>query len=135
MQKKTPDYDNVFKTMKMKHKRLFISVINETFGKHYPTDARVETLPSEGFLTENETADGSKDIEEQISDFVLKIENEIYLLECQSVYRCKAICGLGYRPCDHSHAEIFNHLYQEDGKNSKSNHDHVHISGWAGNQL
>ena len=84
MQKKTPDYDNVFKTMKMKHKRLFISVINETFGKHYPTDARVETLPSEGFLTENETADGSKDIEEQISDFVLKIENEIYLLECQS---------------------------------------------------
>ena len=52
MQKKTPDYDNVFKTMKMKHKRLFISVINETFGKHYPTDARVETLPSEGFLTE-----------------------------------------------------------------------------------
>ena len=27
MQKKTPDYDNVFKTMKSKHKRLFISVI------------------------------------------------------------------------------------------------------------
>ncbi len=26
MQKKTPDYDNVFKTMKSKHKRLFISV-------------------------------------------------------------------------------------------------------------
>ena len=29
MQKKTPDYDNVFKTMKSKHKRLFISVIND----------------------------------------------------------------------------------------------------------
>ena len=28
MQKRTPDYDNVFKTMKMKHKRLFVSVIN-----------------------------------------------------------------------------------------------------------
>lgn len=27
--KKTPDYDNVFKTMKMKHKSLFISVIND----------------------------------------------------------------------------------------------------------
>ncbi|EOS35171.1 hypothetical protein D3Z53_11960 [Lachnospiraceae bacterium] len=84
MQKKTPDYDNVFKTMKMKHKRLFISVINDTFGKNYSMDARIETLPSEGFLTESETADGSKDIEEQISDFVIKIESEIYLLECQS---------------------------------------------------
>lgn len=29
MQKKTLDYDNVFKTMKSKHKRLFISVIND----------------------------------------------------------------------------------------------------------
>jgi hypothetical protein len=47
-------------------------------------DAKVEILPSEGYLTENETADGSKDIEEQISDFLIKIESEIYLLECQS---------------------------------------------------
>ena len=82
--KKTPDYDNVFKTMKMKHKRLFISVINDIFDRHYPTDVRVEVLPSEGYLTENETTDGSKEIEEQISDFLIKIEGEIYLLECQS---------------------------------------------------
>lgn len=33
---------------------------------------------------ESETPDGSKDIEEQISDFVIKIGSEIYLLECQS---------------------------------------------------
>lgn len=84
MQKKTPDYDNVFKTMKTKHKRLFISVINDTFGKDYPMDAKVEVLPSEGYLTETETTDGSKDIEEQISDFLIKIGSEIYLLECQS---------------------------------------------------
>lgn len=84
MQKKTPDYDNVFKTMKSKHKRLFISVINDTFGKNYPMDTKIETLPSEGYLTESETPDGSKDIEEQISDFVIKIGSEIYLLECQS---------------------------------------------------
>ncbi|MDE7422619.1 MAG: hypothetical protein K2N51_02830 [Lachnospiraceae bacterium] len=84
MQKKTPDYDNVFKTMKSKHKRLFISVINDTFGKNYPMDAKVETLPSEGYLTESETKDGSKKIEEQISDFLLKIGSEVYLLECQS---------------------------------------------------
>ena len=49
MQKKTPDYDNVFKTMKSKHKRLFISVINDTFGKNYPMDTKIETLPSEGY--------------------------------------------------------------------------------------
>ena len=41
MQKKTHDYDNVFKTMKSKHKRLFISVINDTFGRDYPVDADV----------------------------------------------------------------------------------------------
>lgn len=35
-------------------------------------------------MTESETADGSKEIEEQISDFLIKIGSEIYLLECQS---------------------------------------------------
>ncbi|MCI8542334.1 MAG: hypothetical protein HFH95_03300 [Lachnospiraceae bacterium] len=84
MQKKAHDYDNVFKTMKSKHKRLFISVINDTFGRNYPVDADVTVLPSEGYLTESETADGSKEIEEQISDFLLKIGQEVYLLECQS---------------------------------------------------
>ena len=84
MQKKTLDYDNVFKTMKMKHKRLFVSVINDVFGKDYPSDIKVEVLPSEGYLTESETADGSKEIEEQISDFLIKIGSEVYLLECQS---------------------------------------------------
>ena len=82
--KKTPDYDNVFKTMKMKHKRLFISVINDVFKKNYPMNVEVEILPSEGYLTENETEDGSKEIEEQISDFLIKIGSEIYLLKCQS---------------------------------------------------
>lgn len=84
MQKKTPDYDNVFKTMKMKHKRLFVPVINDVFDRNYPKDVKVDILSSEGYLTENETGDGSKAIEEQISDFLIKIENEIYLLECQS---------------------------------------------------
>ncbi len=73
MQKKTPDYDNVFKTMKMKHKRLFVSVINDVFGKDYPRDVKVAILSSEGYLTENETADGSKEIEEQVSDFLIRI--------------------------------------------------------------
>lgn len=72
MPKKTADYDNVFKTMKIKHKRLFISVINDLFGRNYPMDAKIDALPSEGYLTESETADGSKTIEEQISDFVIR---------------------------------------------------------------
>ncbi len=84
MQKKTHDYDNVFKTMKMKHRRLFVSVINDVFGKDYPLDVKVDVLPSEGYLTENETVDGSKEIEEQISDFLIKVKDEVYLLECQS---------------------------------------------------
>ena len=66
------------------HKRLFVSVINDVFGKDYPSDIKVEVLPSEGYLTESETADGSKEIEEQISDFLIKIGSEVYLLECQS---------------------------------------------------
>ena len=82
--KKTPDNDNVFKTMKMKHKRLFISVINAVFNRNYSMDTKVEILPSEGFLTENETGDGSKEIQEQISNFLIRIGGEIYLLECQS---------------------------------------------------
>ena len=84
MQKRTPDYDNVFKTMKSKHKRLFVPVINDIFGKEYPMNTVVEVLSSEGYLTESETVDGSKEIEEQISDFLIKIESEMYLLECQS---------------------------------------------------
>lgn len=34
---------------------------------------KIEVLPSEGYLTESETADGSKKIEELISDFLIKI--------------------------------------------------------------
>ena len=82
--KRTPDYDNVFKTMKVKHKRLFISVINDVFKKNYSMNEKVEILPSEGYLTENETEDGSKEIEEQISDFLIKIGGEVFLLKCQS---------------------------------------------------
>ena len=55
MAKKTPDYDNVFKTMKSKHKRLFISVINDIFNRNYPLDTPVETLPTEGYLSDAET--------------------------------------------------------------------------------
>jgi len=82
--KRTPDYDNVLKTMKHRHKRLFISVINNAFGKNYPLDSKIEVLPSEGYLTEDEPETGEKNIEERISDFLIKIGNDVFLLEVQS---------------------------------------------------
>jgi hypothetical protein len=47
--------------MKSKHKRLFISVINDIFGKDYPMDAKVDALPSEGYLTESESPDENRE--------------------------------------------------------------------------
>ncbi len=44
----------------------------------------MDVLPSEGYLTESESPDGNREIEEQISDFLMKIGSENYLLECQS---------------------------------------------------
>ena len=55
--------------MKSRHKRLFISVINDIFDKNYSLDVRVDALPTEGYLIESETVDGSREIEERISDF------------------------------------------------------------------
>jgi hypothetical protein len=54
------------------------------FGKNYPLDVKVETLETEGYLTDEDTADGSEEIQERISDFLMRIGKEIYLLECQS---------------------------------------------------
>ena len=84
MPKKTPDYDNVFKTMKSKHKRLFVSVINDIFGKNYPMDVKMDVMPSEGYLPGGGTEKGGQGIEEKITDFLIKIGDQAYLLECQS---------------------------------------------------
>lgn len=36
MPKNNNDYDDIFKTLKYNHKRLFISLINKAFNKSYP---------------------------------------------------------------------------------------------------
>ena len=82
--KHTHDYDNVFKTLKSRNKRLFIPVINEVFEKDYPMDSEILALPTEGFLMDKETKNGEKDIEEQDNDFLIRIGDEVFLLECQS---------------------------------------------------
>jgi hypothetical protein len=84
MPRQAKDYDSVFKVMKVRHQRLFISLINEAFGKNYPLDAQVEVLPSDGALMHEKPTDGSKKIEQKEADFILKIGSEKYLVECQS---------------------------------------------------
>lgn len=81
--KKTNDYDNTFKTLKAKHKRLFISCINDAFGKDYPLNSIVTILSSEGYFVDTQS-DNNPDIIERNTDFLIKIENDYYLLECQS---------------------------------------------------
>ena len=82
--KKTKDYDNVAKTLKLKHKRLFIPVINDIFGKNYPLNTKVEIVSAEGYLTEDETMQGDKDLKERLTDFLIRMGDEIYLFEFQS---------------------------------------------------
>lgn len=81
--KKSKDYDNTFKSLKVKHKRLFITCINEVFHKAYPMNADVEVLPSEGFIV-NRTEVENIDIEERDNDFLMRIGKDYYLIECQS---------------------------------------------------
>jgi hypothetical protein len=66
----------------------------------------------------------------QISDFVIKIGKEVYLLECQSYDDG----SMAIRIADYSHAGIFDYLYQKDGKNTENNKDHIYISGWTGSE-
>ena len=80
MAKNNKDYDNVFKTLKHSHKRLFISVINKTFNKNYPLNVIPTILPTDTFI-ENPDSDT---IDKRESDLFFKICGDTYLIECQS---------------------------------------------------
>ncbi len=81
--KKTRDYDNTFQTLKVKHKRLLIAVINDCFQKHYPTDAPIELLSNRSFLM-SKGGKGEADIEDRENDCVLRIGEDYYLVEVQT---------------------------------------------------
>ncbi len=81
--KKTRGYDNTFQTLKVKHKRLLIAVINDCFQKHYPQEAPVELLPNRSVLV-SEGSKGVVDIEDRENDCVLKIGEDYYLVEVQT---------------------------------------------------
>ncbi len=78
------DYDSTFKSLKARHKRLFISVINEAFGKHYPLNSEVEILPTEGFFVDKLELSKDSELQRRESDSLIRIENDFYLIECQT---------------------------------------------------
>ncbi len=82
MAKNSNDYDSVFKTLKKRHQRLFISVINLAFGKNYPMDAKVDLLPTDGQFVIPDDED--VDIEDRDSDLIMVVQGDKYLVECQS---------------------------------------------------
>lgn len=83
MQKRSPDYDDVFKTMKTKHREFFIPLINEIYGTHFSADDDIELLSSEGYLLNDITGEDEK-LERRESDFLMRIGGRTFLIECQT---------------------------------------------------
>lgn len=80
MPKRNKDYDTIFKTLKSSHKRLFVSIINKTFNKHYPLTTIPTVISTDNYI-ENPMSD---EIEERNSDLFIEICGDTYLIECQS---------------------------------------------------
>lgn len=79
----THPFDDVFKSLKIEHTRLFIPLINEFFGTNYSLDEKIELLPSEGVVL-TPVDDGTVDVQKRITDMLVKIRDRCYIIECQS---------------------------------------------------
>ena len=77
-------FDDVFQSLKSNHPRFFIPLINYKFQKNYSLNEAVELLPTDEYITEYSEENGKHDIEKRITDFIIKIRDEKYLIECQS---------------------------------------------------
>ena len=76
-------FNDVFKTFKFEHPELFIPLINDIMNTCYSGNEEISLLPTEGiFLTP--TPEGTAGMAEKITDFLIKIGNKKYLIECQS---------------------------------------------------
>jgi hypothetical protein len=82
--KHSHDYDSAFQSIKNRHKRLFIAVINDAFGKHYPLDSEVAILPAKNVFHNPEKKNEERKIEERENDFLLCICGDYYLIEAQT---------------------------------------------------
>ena len=78
------DFDDVFKSLKCNHSKLFIPLINLIFGKDYGIDEPLELISTDEHITSKFGKEKEYSIDTRISDFILKIRNEHFLLECQS---------------------------------------------------
>ena len=76
-------FNDVFKTLKTEHTRLFIPIINAAFGTDYAQDEDITLLPTEGIFIVD-TPEGTAELTERITDFLVKVRGKCYLIECQS---------------------------------------------------
>lgn len=75
-------YDGAFRTILNDCRKLIIPVINEIFGEEYTGDEKIEFLPNEHFIDQQDAAD-----KERITDTNFRITGRIikkYHLECES---------------------------------------------------
>lgn len=107
MSKNNKDYDNVFKTLKHSHKRLFISVINNAFHKNYPLNTIPVVLPTDSYI-ENPS---SQKTEERESDLLFNICGDTYLIECQSYEDG----SMAIRIAEYAFLSARNHAHWENG--------------------
>ena len=77
-------FDDVFQSLKANHTKLFIPLLNYKFDKDYSLDEVFELLPTDEYITNFNKSDSIPDVERKISDFIIKIRDDKYLLECQS---------------------------------------------------
>ena len=82
--KNTHDYDSTFKTLKNRHTRLFIAVINLAFQKNYPLNAEVRIISSEGAFIDEAKPDDKSKVEMRENDFLISINDDYYMIEAQS---------------------------------------------------
>ena len=73
--KNTHDYDSTFKTLKNRHTRLFIAVINLAFHKNYPLNAEVRIISSEGAFIDEAKPDDKSKVEMRENDFLISIND------------------------------------------------------------
>lgn len=77
-------FDDVFQSLKSNHTKLFIPLINDRFNKDYSLNEAFELLPTDEYITAYSESDGTPEVNKRITDFIIKIRDDKYLLECQS---------------------------------------------------
>ncbi|MBQ9609425.1 MAG: hypothetical protein IJV15_08290 [Lachnospiraceae bacterium] len=77
-------FDDVFQSLKSNHPKYFIPLINYKFQKNYSLNEAIELLPADEYITGYSEEESRHEIEKRITDFIIKIRDDKYLIECQS---------------------------------------------------